>query len=137
MKVRYRESARVQSAGARRKRKLEESEVSKSPRAHFGLQPKLLQGLHKSGNRLGVIGGESADRLLVRRFLGIIALGENTDDLVLTKARSFQSRAHLALAFGTMATSALGFVDCAAVIGERCLWESDPNTKSNCEKHNH
>ena len=45
------------------------------------LLERLLQRLHESSHGLSIVGGESGECFLVRRFLAVVALGEQVRDL--------------------------------------------------------
>jgi hypothetical protein len=95
----------------------------------------LLQRFHKIGNRLGIIRRKRGHRFLMRRFLSVVAFGEENGDLVRAQARALQRGSNLALAIRTVASGTLRFVGSSAIARQGRLRESEANTQRNCKKH--
>jgi hypothetical protein len=93
----------------------------------------LFQSFHERCHGLGVVGGQAGEGFLVRRLLGVVALGEQIGDLVRGQAGALQRRTDLALSLRAMASGALGFVSGAAVFGKR--GQSERCGQRNDEQH--
>jgi hypothetical protein len=51
-----------------------------------------LSDFQRGGDSLGVVGRNAADCFLVRRFFGVIALGEQIDDLLIGQGSALEGR---------------------------------------------
>src|SRR5580704_3925865 len=70
----------------------------------------------------------------MRRFLGVVAFGEENGDLVRAQARALQRGSNLALAIRTVASGTLRLVGSSAIARQGRLRESEANTQRNCKK---
>jgi hypothetical protein len=81
-------------------------------------QRGLLQGFDECGDGFCVVGRQRGDRLFMRYFFGVVALGEKIDDLVLAETCALERGTNLALAIGAMAGGTFCFVGGSAVLCE-------------------
>src|SRR5436305_2162042 len=104
-----------------------EKDTKRSRRKHHDLRAscpcfpasgELFQRLDELRDGLGVFLREAGEGLLVRRLLGVIALGQHFSDLVSGHAGSLQSGADFALPFRAMAGGAFCFKGGGAISGE-------------------
>jgi hypothetical protein len=51
-----------------------------------------LSDFQRGGDSLGVVGRKAADCFLVRRFFGVIAIGEQIDDLLIGQGSALEGR---------------------------------------------
>jgi hypothetical protein len=68
------------------------AKVTQSVRRSNRCGGRLFERLFRGGDSLGVVGRKAADCFLVPRFFGVVALGEQIDDLLICQGSALEGK---------------------------------------------